>query len=181
MRRHTLLLVVPFIVAEPLAYAEPIPGPAMRADFGLFSPIGSIGIVYSRPIHTYSAIEIGAGYGFSGVLFSAMPKLRLGNDHTSFTPGVGVSVGLPLIGEPRIHSGHPTGDLDMPGAPVTMAWLDADLVGIEHRTESGYVLSANAGVTMALTEGHWDAVELGDTIHRYDTLPQFRLGVGKEF
>lgn len=155
--------------------------PALRVDAGLFSPVGSLGIVYSRPIHPRAAVELGGGIGFSGIQLSAMMKLRVGNERTKFTPGVGLSVGLPILGTSSVHEGHPTGDDEMQGASVTMGWLDLDLLGVEHRTRSGVVLSASAGVTVALTEGHWDAVGLGNNIEQLDVLPQFRLGVGKAF
>lgn len=152
----------------------------MRVELGMFSPVGALGIVYSRPVHRSVAIEIGAGVGFSGVQLSAMAKLRRGEGRTKFTPGVGVSVGLPVLGT-AIHGGHPMGDDDMRGADVTSAWLDVDLLGVEHRTRSGLVLSASGGVTLALTEGHWDAAGLGDNIKPLNVLPQFRFGIGKAF
>jgi len=157
-----------------------LPSPSMRVELGLFSPVGALGVVYSRPVHRLAAVEIGAGIGFSGLQLSAMAKLRRGEGRTKFTPGIGVSVGLPVLGT-SIHEGHPTGDDEMRGADVTSAWLDVDVLGVEHRTTSGFVFSASGGVTVALTKGHWDAADLGDDIEPFNVLPQFRLGVGKAF
>lgn len=156
-----------------------LPAPALRFDVGMFSPVGSLGLVYSRPVHRLAAVELGAGFGFSGVQLSGMMKARLGSERTKFTPGVGLSVGLPIL--TAVHEGHPMGDDEMRGASVSMGWLDVDLLGVEHRTRSGVVLSASGGVTVALTEGHWDAADLGSNIKPLDVLPQFRLGVGKTF
>lgn len=164
--------------------AEPATSsPALRVDAGLFSPIGSLGLVYSRPVHPVAAVELGAGIGFSGVQLSAMAKLRAGSERTRFTPGIGVSFGLPLLGASAVHEDHPMGGVDdeMRGPSVTMAWLDVDVLGVEHRTRAGVVLSASAGLTVALTEGHWDAIDLGDNIQPFTPLPQLRLGVGKAF
>jgi hypothetical protein len=154
---------------------------SLRLDAGLFSPVGELGVVYSRPIHPQAAMELGAGVGFSGVQLSGMAKLQLGRERTKFTPGIGVSVGLPMLGS-SVHEGHPNpDDNEMRGAPVTMAWLDVDLLGVQHRTRSGLVLTASGGVTLAMTKGHWDTADLGDDIRPLDALPQFRLGVGKAF
>jgi hypothetical protein len=153
--------------------------PALRLDVGLFSPVGSLGVVYSRPVHRFAAVELGAGLGFSGVQLSGMVKARVGSERTKFTPGVGLSLGLPIL--TAVHEGHPMNDDEMRGSPVSMAWLDVDLLGVEHRTRSGLVLSASGGLTVALTEGHWDAADLGNNIKPLDVLPQFRLGVGKTF
>ncbi|MBA3458520.1 MAG: hypothetical protein H0T46_01055 [Deltaproteobacteria bacterium] len=152
----------------------------MRVELGLFSPVGALGLVYSRPIHQRVAVELGAGFGFSGLQLSAMAKLRRGKGRTKFTPGIGLSVGMPVFGS-AIHTGHPAGDDEMRGSDVISAWLDVDLLGVEHRTRSGLVLSASGGVTVALTEGHWDAADLGNDINPFDVLPQFRLGIGKAF
>ena len=153
---------------------------SLRLDVGLFSPVGALGVVYSRPVHRLAAIELGAGAGFSGLQLSGMAKLQLGDGRTKFTPGIGLSVGLPVLGS-MVHEGHPNDDEEMLGAPVTMAWLDIDLVGVQHRTRSGMILSASGGLAVALTKGHWDAAGLGSDIKPLDVLPQLRVGVGKAF
>lgn len=153
---------------------------SLRLDVGVSSPVGELGLVYSRPIHPNVALELGAGIGFSGLQLSGMAKLQLGEGRTKFTPGIGLSVGLPVIGS-SYHEGHPDEDDEMRGPSVTMAWLDVDLLGVQHTTRSGLVLSASAGVTVALTKGHWDAIDLGGDTKPGDVLPQFRLGVGKTF
>jgi hypothetical protein len=156
--------------------------PHVRVDLGIASPVGLVGVVYSRPVRPWLALEAGAGFGASGLQISGMGKLRLGNGRTFFTPGVGLSLGLPAGGgEPTFHTGHPAGDDEERGSPVTMAWLDVDLLGIEHHTRGGLVLSASGGVTFALTEAHYDFADMGSDIHRFDPVPQVRIGMGWTF
>lgn len=145
--------------------------PAVRVDVGFFSAIGELGVVMSRPMSEQTAIEVGAGVGGSGLILSVMGKLRLGHEETRFTPGIGFSMGLPLPGISDVTTGDG-------GSPTPTAWLDLDLIGVEHRTQSGLVLSANAGLTVPLADGHWDIGDMGNSI---EPLPQFRLGLGKAF
>ena len=177
--------LVPFRPPSDVAPAPkqpaPLPGGHLRVDFGMASPVGFLGAVYSRPIGASLAIEAGAGLGLTGLVLSAMPKLYLGSGRTRFTPGVGLSVSIPLGGDnPTLHTGHPAGDDEAAGDPITMPWLDADLLGVEHRTAGGFVVAASAGLTFPLRRAHWDAIDLGGELDRFSVVPQVRFGIGHE-
>jgi hypothetical protein len=162
-----------------VATAPTLPAPTLRVDLGLASPIGGLGVVFSRPVARWLGIEGGLGLGFSGLQMSGMAKLRLGGDRWWFTPGLGLSVGLPVgSDEPTFHRGHTGPNGEKRGAAVTMGWVDVDLVGVEYRGPSGFVLQASAGVTGALTEAHYDVADLGSDVGPGTFAPQVRLGLG---
>lgn len=190
MRRFACFLIAllasaPALAAPPVEVVSetaPLPPPALRVDLGLGSPVGSLGVVYSRPVSPQLAVEGGLGIGASGLQLSAMGKLRLGSGRTRFTPGVGVSLGIPLDRDsPTFHTGHPANDDEAYGRPVTMGWLDLDLAGVEYRSRGGLVLSVSGGVTFALTKAHWDFIDLGNDIEPFDPVPQLRFGMGWTF
>lgn len=165
------------VVKEP---PPPPLAPAIRVDVGMGSAVGGLGVVLTRPLAPQLAIEAGAGFGFSGLQLSLMGKWQRGTGRWRFTPGLGLSLGIPL-GEPNIHSGHPPGDDEKRGRGVVMPWLDADLLGVEYRGPSGFVFAASAGLNVALAHGHWDVGDMGGDISPGDPAPQFRLGFGKTF
>lgn len=177
MTRSAVLAVI--VCGPALAHAEP--APALRLDIGAGSAIGEVGVVYSRPTTEYTFVELGAGIGVSGLSLSAMGKLRFGSNHLAFTTGLGLSSSLPVLGMNTVNQGHPDGDQEMRGPGAAMAWLDLDIAGIEARTSTGWVFASSGGLTCALTEAHWDVIDLGGDIHRGDCSPQFRVGVGKTF
>lgn len=178
-----LLAIASTAAAQPVAVEKqsaPVPAPAVRVDLGAGSAVGSIGVVYSRPFDPQLAVEIGAGYGFSGVQLSLMGKYQRGSGSWRFTPGLGLSLGIP-VGEPTFHSGHPAGDDERRGRGKIMPWLDVDLVGVEYRSAGGFVFAASGGLNVALASAHWDVIDMGDDISPGAIAPQFRLGFGKTF
>jgi len=184
LSRFSIAATLTLAALASAAHADPAIGervpplaPTVRVDAGLGSPIGEIGVVYSRPLARRFGVELGAGLGFSGVQLSGMGKLRLGNGRFQFTPGLGLSVGLPAGGT-GFSDGHPHGDPELAGSPVTMAWLDADLLSFEYRSARGLVVSVSAGATMALTHGHWDFIDLGEDVDPGSVAPQARIGLG---
>lgn len=174
---QVISLAILAVAVPRAARAEPGAPPALRVDLGVASPVGELGAVLSRPVSGWAAVEVGGGYGLSGIQVSAMGKLRLGQGRTVFTPGVGLSIGLPLGGG-TFHTGHPNGDPDVPGDPVTMFWLDVDLLGLEHRWASGFTMAASLGLTVVLDHAHYDVWEGGADVGPGDAFPQLRLGVG---
>jgi hypothetical protein len=173
--------------AEPPAVGTstvPLPSPALRVDLGVASPVGAIGVVYTRPTSTWGSrlgLEAGVGIGLSGLQLSAMGKLRLGGDRWRFTPGLGIGLGVPLGPGSTFHEGHPDPDSDEHGPSVVMRWLDVDAVGIEYRGRGRLLFAASAGVTIALNHAHWDLGDIGSDINAGDPSPQLRLGLGRTF
>jgi len=162
----------------------PLASPAVRVDVGVASPVGVIGVVYTRPVSSWRTrlgIEAGAGVGLSGLQLSAMGKLRLGGDRWRFTPGLGIGLGMPIGAGSVFHEGHPSPDSDAHGAAVIMRWLDVDVVGLEYRGPSRLVFAASAGLTVALNHAHWDVGDIGSDIRPGDPTPQVRIGFGRSF
>lgn len=158
--------------------------PAVRLDLGVASPVGAIGVVYTRPVSTWRSrlgIEVGAGFGLSGLQLSGMGKLRLGGDRWRFTPGLGIGLGVPVGAGSGFHEGHPSSDSDARGRAVFMRWLDVDAVGVEYRGTSRLVFAASAGLTVALNHAHWDVGDIGNDIRPGDPTPQVRVGFGRTF
>ncbi len=157
---------------------------AFRVDLGVGSPVGMIGVVYTRPTSTWGSrlgLEAGAGLGLSGLQLSVMGKLRLGSGHWRFTPGLGIGLGVPMGSGSTFHEGHPSPDSDEHGPSVVMRWLDVDLVGVEYRGTSRLVFAASAGATVALNHAHWDIGDVGSDIRPGDPSPQVRIGLGRTF
>lgn len=187
--RLVVVSVVPLVAMSSIAVAQPVirketappPPPSVRVDVGVASPVGAVGVVYSRPLAPHFAVELGAGIGLSGVQLSVMGKPRFGSGRWRYTPGLGVSVGVPLGGTSAFHDGHPAGDHEIDGDPITMRWLDADVLGVEYRGPSGFVFAASGGVTVALNRAHWDVIDTGADVEAVDPSLQFRVGFGKTF
>jgi len=183
----TLLVTAATLASAPAAHADepvaavasPFAKRAVRVDAGAGSAVGFLGVVWSRPQSERFAYELGVGLGLSGVQASAMGRLRLGQGDVRFTPGVGLSLGMPMLsafsGDLEHVQGEPT------GGPSPMLWADLDVVGLELRTRGGFVLSASAGLNVAITPGHFDVGDIGGNVNPGDFSPQARLGMGWTF
>lgn len=191
MSRLVVVAFLPLLAITSTADAQPAPkriivvtddegpAPSVRVDVGVASPVGIVGVVVNHPFVPTFAIEAGAGYGLSGVLVSCMLKHRRGGGRWSFTPGLGLSLALP-VGS-IFHAGHPPQSDTLPGRRLLMKWFDADLLGVEYRSPGGFVFAASGGLTLALNDSHWDVGDQGDDLAFGSVFPQLRLGVGKVF
>jgi hypothetical protein len=142
----------------------------VRLDGGVASALGFGGIafVYS-PLRSVE-LEAGTGVGITGVQLSFMPKLAIGSVHNRFVTGVGLAYAT--------ETAYPTGT-----HPI---WLNADLLGFEHRGSSGFTFLATAGYTISLQGRFCDTSPFegcGGGDARYKTVGaiQGRLGVGYSF
>ncbi len=138
----------------------------LRLNLGVGAPTGLAGVSFERRLGSIAALEPGGGGGLSGFQLSLLVRVR----HIPIlgAPGFGVSVaGGPgpgwLVGQKK-------------GAIV---WLDAELLGLEHRFASGLALGVGAGIVVPLAgefsvcRSTCTAVESQSFIY-----PAFRLGVG---
>jgi hypothetical protein len=98
-------------------------------NLGLFSAIGEIGVTYTYSPIPLLQIELGSGIGFSGLQFSLMPKLSLGNERNRFLAGIGPSWAIGWYG----------------AVPPFSYWLNVD-VGYEYRTSGGYSSLVAVGI-----------------------------------
>jgi hypothetical protein len=148
----------------------------IRGEVGLAAANGLIGATAWRELLPVLRIEGGAGVGLSGLQISAGTALVLGSEHDRFVPGAGVSLGIPVSSESVFRDRHG-------GSPVVMPWLDADLVGYEHRTPQGWTVLVTAGMTTPLRHAHWDlSGDFGaNVVPLRSWFPQGRFAVGKSF
>jgi hypothetical protein len=142
----------------------------LRADVGLGSAVGLAGVSYGYAPVSFLQLEAGVGYGLSGVQLSLMPRLALGSASDRFLVGAGLSAGLQ--------------EQDPGQGP--MVWLNADLLGYEHRFRFGLSISVGVGLTvlvggdtkqcpgLPIDCSPQDRTEDG----RGSVYPQGRLGVG---
>jgi hypothetical protein len=153
---------------------------SLRTDVGVASPIGEIGIVYGRSLSPNLAAELGVGMGGSGLQLSAMGKLVLGRGATRFTPGLGLSVGVPISDQPMFHEGHPDDETRTPGPAVAMVWADFDVIGFQLDV-AGFTVALSGGVTVALSDAHFDVMDIGGDVSAGAVFPQLRIGAGWSF
>src|SRR5678815_4568848 len=60
---------------------------------GMWTPVGELGAEMTiEPVPAFE-IGVGAGMAFSGPQVALMPRLRVGNDETALTLGLGASAG----------------------------------------------------------------------------------------
>jgi hypothetical protein len=152
--------------ALPPAVIGPVQG--LRWEVGFGSPTGFLGVSawrdFSRPIR----LEGGVGLGISGLQLGGMLKAVVG-ERNRFVPGAGVSLGLPL-GNAVLRDQHG-------GSPVVMPWLNLDILGIEHVTDSGGLGFFCLGLVAPMRHAHYDITELGQDVHPFQFwLPQLRAG-----
>lgn len=152
-------------------------GPATRvqADVGLSSAMGFAGASLLHRTSEHSALELGAGYGQTGVRAFLMPHLVFGTASHRFSTGLGASIATPA-GQPfeRLRG--------------NVVWLDADVLGYEHALRSGLSVSVSAGVAVSLSGSEhvdrcgrdcsWSGQKLEDGTL---VLPAFRAGIGYWF
>jgi len=148
--------------------ASSVPRHRVALDFGLGSAIGAVGLTYNYAFSPLFRGELGAGWGWSGVQLSVMPKVALHGHACALTSGFGAAVAL---GGPSVEAGHGP-------APTTIPWLNLDAVGVECPTRGGLSASIALGLTMPLRAFHWDFSELGDTTKAFSVLPQGRVSLG---
>jgi hypothetical protein len=143
-------------------------------DIGIGSAIGLIGVTYTRAFDKYILLEGGVGAGFTGSQLSLMPKLTLGPTVRSrYIMGVGVSLSLD-------STATETGPEHQPHR-LAVPWLNADLLGIELRSVSGFAFHLALGITMPMISYHWDFAGLGSTEKAWQPLPQMRIGIANWF
>jgi hypothetical protein len=140
----------------------------LRLDVGIFSAIGFAGVTAGYSPIDPLLVEVGVGWGESGLQLSAMPKVALGSDRNRFIFGCGPSTGLDRGGQ-------------------TSYWLSLDL-GYEYRAPQGFVLYVAGGTTLGL-DGRMHHIcffECARDDQTSDSVrglfgPQFRLGLGTWF
>lgn len=144
----------------------------IRADVGVGSAVGSVGLALARAAGDYAQIEAGVGIGGSGVQLSLMPKLLFGSPFNHFICGAGLSLAVP------------TNPAEATGYPI---WLNVDVVGFEHLSDNGFAFLIAAGLTQGLGNGRacGDVNPCDDPLQLKDVtrilLPQFRVGLGYSF
>src|SRR5262245_9711854 len=171
-RARFILLTLLLQLGARSAFAQEAPPPVahhrLGVDLGLASAVGVAGVGYQFAPVRWARLEGGVGWGATGTQLSFMPKIALGSGACAFVAGVGASL---AVGAHQAEPGHGPN-------PDVIPWLNLDVPGVECRTRSGFSFQATLGLTMALADFHWDAVELGSTVHAGDVLPQGRIGAG---
>jgi len=147
----------------------------LQANLGLGSAVGEIGASYTYAPLPEFQIELGTGLGFTGLQFSAMPKLSLAlNNSDRLVLGAGPSASLDLAANPdHTYLGY---------------WLNAE-VGYEHRSALGFAVLVAAGISYGLggeMRGHCGVDCGGDTRAWNDPIagklsPQTRIAFGRWF
>jgi hypothetical protein len=157
--------------ADDVGSDEP-PAAAIRADVGVGSAVGFLGLALGAVLGDYAQIEAGVGLGASGLQLSLMPKLVLGSRRNHFLCGVGLSLAVPVNADES--TGHPI-------------WLNVDALGVEHLSKNGLAFLIAAGFMKGLGNGTacGDFVPCDEPGQLKDVTrilaPQFRLGVGYAF
>jgi hypothetical protein len=171
-RRRFLLLPLLVQLGAGSAAAQEAPQPIAHhrvgVDLGLASAVGAAGVDYQFAPLRWVRLEGGVGWGATGTQFSLMPKIALGSGTCAFIAGFGASV---AVGGQQAEPGHGPN-------PDVIPWLNLDVPGIECRSRSGFSFQATFGLTMTMVDFHWDALDLGSTVHAGDVLPQGRVGAG---
>ena len=152
---------------------DAFPRNRLQFDLGFASEVGEGGFTYAfRPVQPFE-LELGVGYGFTGVQLSAMPRLLFGNRENAFTVGVGFSVS-PSVRTVGYDPG--TGNYD---AHTAVPWFNAEL-GYLFESDSGFALLVAGGATVSLGDaeipGFDDGIQLSGMV-----LPTFRIGFGYAF
>jgi hypothetical protein len=101
----------------------------LRMNFGAFSAVGYAGVTYAYSPLAETQLELGAGYGMTGLQLSFMPKVSLGSERHRFVTGLGPSLGVERGGNSY--------------------WLNADL-GYEYRSEGGFSFLVAGGLTYGI-------------------------------
>jgi hypothetical protein len=134
----------------------------LRASFGMFSALGFGGLSYAIVPTRHLEIEAGIGYGFTGVQYSGMVRLREGTARNQFILGAG--------------SSYATGQ-----AGGSILWGNLEM-GYEHRFASGLSIAIVGGATVALSgterAGCWFCFDEDDA---GVVLPQARTMLGYWF
>jgi hypothetical protein len=171
--------------------AEPS-SPRRRAIFlelGVATPIGFFGFEGVHRFGEFFEVSAGIGIGesavesktnsFGGTLqWSLMPRLRLGNDHSAFTVGAGISGGE--YGGFDIADSGPgcysdSAPCDRPFPTRYSLWGNLELGG-EHWTSSGFALRYFIGLARGMTVG-----PIGSSRYDQTVLPYLGLGLGYAF
>jgi hypothetical protein len=107
-----------------------------------------------------------------------MPRLRLGNDHSAFTVGAGVSGGeyggfdFADTGPGCYNDSSPC---NRPFPTSYSLWGNLELGG-EHWTSRGFALRYFVGLARGMAFG-----PIGSSVNGQTTLPYFGLGLGYAF
>jgi len=144
---------------------------AVGVNLGVGSAVGLGGVTLTQELGDHFRVEAGGGFGVSGWQLSLMPKLVLGSGRDRYVAGAGVSIAFPT--DSRSATGRPI-------------WLNVDVLGYEHRFDSGLALSAALGLTGGLGGGQLCVPSDGcepQLLHDVTTYwgPQTRIGVAYWF
>ena len=174
MRRPVALAVFVLLAAGIARADEAFPRNRLQFNLGFASEVGEGGGTYAfRPVEPFE-LELGVGYGFTGVQLSAMPRLLLGNPKSAFTIGAGTSLA------PSVRAIDPDPQAGAYGPyRATVPWFNAE-VGWLYETDSGFSLLLAGGLTASLSDaevpGFDDSIHLGGMV-----LPTLRIGLGYAF
>ncbi|HEY3358637.1 MAG TPA: hypothetical protein VGQ83_35645 [Polyangia bacterium] len=180
MPRAALVVIVTLLGlgAAREAAAQPLPEPELaarhhdvRVNFGAFSAVGFAGFTYAYSPAPRIQLELGVGYGLTGVQVSAMPKLSFGTDAHRFVVGLGVA-----------------GASDRGAYEST--WLNVE-AGYELRSRAGFSFLVAGGLTAGLggrvrpiclieCRDEPAAATAGDPARGW-VFPQVRVAVGQWF
>lgn len=150
----------------------------LMGNSGLGSPVGLMGGTFTYAPVPEMQFEIGSGIGFSGLQFSLMPKLSIGQARDRLVFGVGPSVGI--IQNPN------------PSQWCVSLWLNAE-AGYEFRSVGGFSFLIAAGVLKGLAgkmqgidgpvfEDHPDDRPVPpEEVASFPILPEGRIAFGRWF
>ena len=147
----------------------------LMGNSGLFSAIGEIGGTYTYAPVPELQMEFGSGIGLSGIQFSFMPKLSVGDRKNRLILGAGPSMGV-----------YPDNN---PSHTYVSYWLNAE-VGYEYRSVGGFSFLIAAGITRGIAGDYRDQCVIdcdGDTkgfsrpATELPLLPQGRIAFGRWF
>jgi len=162
--KHLVPLILLTAISTP-ARATELRDNALRLDLGFVSAVGEAGVTYTRSLTRTVQLEAGAGWGFSGLQLSLMPKLSVGGARHRYVGGVGLAAAVRL---------NPDSD----ESPV-LGWLNADILGYEYRSAGGFTLLAAIGLSVGIA-GHYSWEDGREEVAGI-LMPQGRIGVGYSF
>jgi hypothetical protein len=158
---------------------DPARSTAVYVEWGLGAPLGISGIEGVHRLGTWFELSAGLGEGLAAssnhrqpLQWAMMPRLRLGDDHTAFTIGAGLSAGeygeVPLCIEEDCNNNT---------APTRYVfWANTEMGG-EHWFSRGLALRYFAGYARGCTTASCTATAYGAPL----AIPYAGIGIGYAF
>lgn len=114
-----------------------LPASALAFNVGVASAVGELGVTYMLMPRAPLELEIGMGWGYSGMQLSGMAKLSFGARSHRVTTGIGIAS---TISPSQVTRDNPT-------------WLNVDILGYEFRSDGRFFFALAVGLFEGLGGG----------------------------